>query len=244
MTIDPQSLYQQVGYHVAQMPDLKVDGEYPSETKHWLARASALVDEAGSLTDKAAFGIAYKQAFVAERMIRHAAAREIEALMFRVLAVAELAAPAAAQGAFIPAGNPLDAMAAVGKVLQQARNDAFIVDPYMDEKALTDFAVLAPDSVSMRLLADQKCVKPSFAPAVTRWHQQYQSRPLTGRLAPAGSLHDRLIAIDQTEIWVMTQSLNAIAARSPATIARVDHETAALKSAYYESVWQTAQTVQ
>jgi hypothetical protein len=46
-------------------------------------------------------------------------------------------------GAFIPAGNAFDAMAAIGSVLRTAKQGVFIVDPYMDEKALTDFAPLA-----------------------------------------------------------------------------------------------------
>jgi hypothetical protein len=42
-------------------------------------------------------------------------------------------------------------------------------------------------------------------------------------------LHDRLIIVDGAQVWVLTQSLNAFVVRSPATIVRVDGETAALK---------------
>jgi hypothetical protein len=37
-----------------------------------------------------------------------------------------------------------------------------------------------------------------------------------------------LIIADNSEAWVLTQSLNAFAVRSPASIVRVDAETAAL----------------
>jgi hypothetical protein len=161
--------------------------------------------------------------------------------LHRSFAVAELAAPAAAQGAFIPVGNAFDALAAVGKVLLSATISLMIVDPYMNEKALTDFAVLAPEKVSLGLLADHKKVKPGLKPAAAAWTKQYTpQRPLEVRLAPAGTLHDRLIIVDAKEVWVLTQSFNAFAARAPATIVRTDDETAALKIAAYDAIWRAA----
>jgi hypothetical protein len=158
-----------------------------------------------------------------------------------VLAVAELKAPTAAQGAFIPAGNAFDALKALGKVLGGAKGDLLIVDPYMDEKALSDFAPLALEKVSIRLLADQHSVKPSLKPALRRWVLQYgAARPAEGRLASTKILHDRLIIVDGTHVWVLTQSLNAFAARSPASIVRADPELSALKVTAYEDMWKAA----
>ena len=59
-----------------------------------------------------------------------------------------------AQGAFIPAGNAFDALAALSKVLRLAATDLLIVDPYMDEKTLIDYVRLANAGVTIRLLAD------------------------------------------------------------------------------------------
>mgnify|MGYP001290746529 CR=1 FL=1 len=58
--------------------------------------------------------------------------------------------------------------------------------------------------------------------------------------ALARTLHDRLIAVDDSIVWVLTQSLNAFATRSPASIVRVDDQTAALKIAAYADVWPKA----
>jgi hypothetical protein len=117
-------------------------------------------------------------------------------------------------------------MAVIGSVLRTAKQGVFIVDPYMDEKALTDFAPLAAEGVTIQLLADQQWHKPTLRPARERWSTQYgASRPLEARLAPAKTLHDRLIIIDDEHTWVLTQSLNAFAARSPAAVVRVDDET-------------------
>jgi hypothetical protein len=49
--------------------------------------------------------------------------------------------PAPFEGAFIPAGNTFDAMTAVTKIFARAKAELLIVDPYLDEKILTEFAI-------------------------------------------------------------------------------------------------------
>jgi hypothetical protein len=145
------------------------------------------------------------------------------------------------QGAFISAGNPFDAFAAFAKVLSMATNDILMIDPYMDEKALSDFAVLAAEGMAIRLLADEHGKKASLKPAVERWISQYGTkRPLEARPAGARSLHDRLLIIDGSTAWVLTQSMNAFAARAPASIVRVDTDTASLKIVAYSTIWSSA----
>jgi len=181
-----------------------------------------LIAEAGDHTDVALFKTAVSG--LTFSTMRHQAGQEIVLLLHRTLAVAEVRAPVSAQGTFIAAGNSFDAFAAVGKVLGSATGDILIVDPYLDEKALTDFAPLAHEGISMRLLADGSAPKPTLIPASKRWATQYgAARPLDVLLAPARTLHDRVIITDAVGVWVLTQSLNAFAVRSPASIVRVAH---------------------
>jgi len=162
----------------------------------------------------------------------------LTSILYRQLAKAEMNAPADAQGSFIPAGNAFDAIVAVAKVLQQATSSVLIVDPYMDEKALFEFALLAAENISIQLLSDQQSSKPSLKPAFERWKQQYKTtRHLEVRLAKAKTLHDRLIIVDTSTIWILTQSLNALAARSPASIVRVEQEAASVKLDAYRAIW-------
>jgi hypothetical protein len=92
-----------------------------------------------------------------------------------------------------------------------------------------------------RLRAD---VKPSLRPAVQRWTAQYGSiRPLEAKLSEPRTLHDRAIFVDGKGAWVLTQSFNAFAARAPGMIVRVDSETATLKIAAYEALWQSASSL-
>jgi hypothetical protein len=237
MPLNPESLYMQLGRLVETMPNLNLAGPLSADTQLWLARASALVREGGNYADAAMINTAVSQFY--ER--HHSNIQTIISVVYRALARAELDAPATAQGAFIPAGHVFDGFNAVGKVLFGAKVAALIVDPYMDAKALTDFAILAPDGVPIRLLADAGKHKPTLEPAARRRTTQHTSRPLEVRLLPAHSLHDRLIVIDQKDVWVLGQSLNGFAVHAPTSIVRVvDAETAALKIEAYEGLWQAA----
>jgi hypothetical protein len=239
MPLDPEALYAQLGRHIETMPDLSQTGA--QEVRMWLGRAYALVEQSKDTQDIALFRIATSNLQSGDYPTHFKGQHGIIDILYRRLGVAELNAPVSAQGAFIPAGNALDAMAAVGKVLQTAAADVLIVDPYMNEKVLTDFAPLAPEPCHIRLLADQQDYKTTLKPAAERWSVQFKTgRPLEVRLAPPRALHDRLILVDSTTAWVLTQSLNAIAARSPASIVRSEDEIARLKIAAYQDMWNAA----
>ena len=169
---------------------------------------------------------------------------EIRAVLFRALAEAELHAPASEQGSFIAAGHALDAYASISKVLASAGKEILLVDPYLDGKALTDFMPGAQEGVKLRVISDEANAKPSLEPAAHKWVAQFDaSRPLEVRLAPARSLHDRLIVVDGFEVWSLTQSLKDFANRSPGSIIKVDPETSALKIGAYEKFWAESRTI-
>jgi hypothetical protein len=242
--ISPEALYVELGRLLEVMPDLTVFPQ-PTTTTQWLAKAYALASKV-DLLEAATIKDAMQWLTSSEygREIKASYATSVAQALYRTLAVAELSAPATAQGAFIPAGNAFDALAAVGKVLASATTDLLIVDPYMDENALSKFAVLAAETVPLRLLADLNSVKPSLKPSADAWIKQYgQKRPISVRLAQERTLHDRLIIVDGKEAWVLTQSLNAFAARAPATIVRTDNETAMLKAAAYDVIWNGALSI-
>jgi hypothetical protein len=61
------------------------------------------------------------------------------------------------------------------------------------------------------------------------------------RLAPDGSLHDRLIILDGKEVWLVSQSLKDIGKRSAASLTRADPELASMKSDACDVLWQQSQ---
>ncbi|MGR9497115.1 phosphatidylserine/phosphatidylglycerophosphate/cardiolipin synthase family protein [Rhizobium leguminosarum] len=219
--------------------------EQPDDTDEhavlrWIGRATAIakeIDMMGASELSAISSIAYIAG--TKKTVQKA-----NAVLYRLLAQAELAAPMSDQGAFIAAGSALDAMSAIGRVFLQATQRLRIVDPYMDSKALTDFAILANEGIEIELLTDEKSVRQSFEPALVRFRQQYGSkRPIAARLSSPRSLHDRLIVVDDKTVYTVTQSLNALADRSPASIVRVDGDSVRLKIDAYDQFWASAKAV-
>jgi len=222
------------------MPDFSGYAPLTKDHLTWIGRAHALVKESSDIIALAEFSSASNNI---QSALRHDAANQITLILYKLLGAAELKAPPSARGTFIPVGSSFDAFAAVSKVLQTAAKDAFIVDPYIDETILTDFAGSLPDGVSLRLLADQSAAKPSLTTAAQRWAHQYgNSKPLAVRLSNPKLLHDRAIFIDRKTTWILTQSLKDFAKRSPAEIVRAD-DTAAMKIAAYEAIWLNSNVI-
>lgn len=236
---DPETLYRQLGRLIETMPNL-AQYPVPPDVHAWVGRAYALVQEVGNKMNAGLLSIATSNLGTTASQ---RGANDITAIVYRALAIAERKAPTAAAGAFIPVGNSFDAFAALSKLLQTATKDVLIVDPYMDEVVLTNFGVAVPAGVRFRLLADHIDHKATLQPAANRWVEQYgATRPLAVRLAHAKTLHDRAIFIDKKNAWTITQSLKDFAKRSPAEIVRAD-DTADLKIAAYEALWETASVV-
>ena len=236
MSLTPEALYLQLGGLVAEMPDL-ANGPITPDMNRWLGRAITLVEATGN--DTAALKTAVQ--FLAIPSMREFNAQAIAATVFAALAKAELKAPAAVQGTFIVAGHVFDAFAAVSRVLGTAKADVLMVDPYADEKVLTDHAVLAPEQVNVRLLTDQASYKKTLKPAAEHWAQQFGStRPLSVRLAAPRTLHDRAILVDRSTAWTLGQSFKDLVTRSHTTLVRLDAEPGTLKIAAYEQMWSAA----
>lgn len=240
MDSNPESLYRQLGRLLETMPEFSPTGFFTPDQHRWLGLADALVMQGGELSDRSDWRASNTQLQTAKRMWALDAMRNV---LYRVMASAELKSPASAQGAFIPVGNSFDAFAALARLLKTATQDVLIVDPYMDDAALTDFGGIVSDGVSVRILADQANYKPSLKPAALRWVQQYGvGRPLQVRLSQPKALHDRAIFIDNTQAWTLTQSLKDFAKRSPAEIVRAD-DTAALKIGAYQVIWDSSSVI-
>src|SRR5262245_4050959 len=236
--LTPEALYMRLGQLVASMPNFD---SLTDETWRWLGNAVALVEAMGNMADTATLSVAVQMRGHLNNTLSLDAQQKIKAIVYSALARAELKAPASAQGTFIPAGNVHDAYLAVSNVLGEAITDVLIVDAYADEKLTTDYALLTPKGVTIRLLTDATKHKATLKPANERWQQQYgPKRPLEVRISPTGVLHDRLIVVDGKTAWTLCQSFNDLAVKSPTTIIRTPADVATDKISAYEVLWQTA----
>jgi hypothetical protein len=214
----------------------------PDETLKWLGEVSAVVSTLNSTIDNMELSAATSHLISSQG--GSAPASKIKLVLYRCIALAQQRSPATAQSAFIATGADFDAFAALQRIFQHAKSSVLIVDPYMDESVLLSFAVLVGEKVSIALLSDESGIRPALKPAADTWIAQYGTdRPLAVRVAPKRTLHDRIILIDNTEAWILTQSLKDFAARSPATIQKVDPQLAAMKFEAYSDIWKASTAV-
>lgn len=231
-----EAIYLRLGSLIADAPDLKADPT--PDTRRWVARVFAVIEGSNLLdgVSVASFQIASQSL---EGVLREMNADRILAIAHQALAKAELHAPAGLQGAFIAAGHSFDAFAAVGKALGTATGDVFIIDPYADAKLLTDYAPLAPETASVRVLTEATTHSKSLKPAAEHWRQQMK-QPLEVRIASPRTLHDRLILIDGKTAFVLGQSFKDLAARAHTSLVRMPLDAGKLKVEAYELMWSSA----
>lgn len=238
--MDPESLYRQLGQLLADVPEFGLRGTLDRETLTWLGRAGALIEIASTPVEAGNFRIA------ADNIVgplRATNAHAVMSILSRAFARAELNAPATAQGAFIPVGSHFDVFRIVGKLFSKATADILLVDPFVDQYVLTQYAALAPENVSIRMLGDERrreCGARLVA-GIVEWARQYSTtRPVEARHSSAQSLHDRLVVIDKTEAYTVGQSFKDIAKSSPTSFIKVSLEIVSEKIAAYEALWATA----
>lgn len=241
MTKEYATLYQQIGRLLEAPPDFSnYQACIRPEALKWLGRGHALVQAVGIGLDAVQFSSAMDQMRTAAWAT---SVSQIFQILYRALGHCEIHLPVGSAGSFVPVGNSFDAYAALSKIFASAAIDVLIVDPYMDHSVLIDFAGAVPEGVSLRLLADVTDHKTTLRPAVGKWVEQHgKLRPLSARLAPPKSLHDRAIFIDHRDAWTISQSIKDFAKRSPAEIIRVD-SIASLKVDAYESIWAIASVI-
>lgn len=150
---------------VQSKPNLRIvedDYSLPQATLRWLGELHAVVAAMKRAGDEMALKVAID---TLARTHGSEGRGEISVILYRALTAAELGAPASEQGAFIAAGNELDAYAAIAKVMATAEKSILVVDPYMDGKALSDFMPSAAEQVTVRILSDEASLKPTLMPA-------------------------------------------------------------------------------
>lgn len=232
--LTPEAIYAQLKELAASQPDLSSP---TAELAQWLGRLHDAVGRSGDSTDAMLLRV------VGDSLTGDAGSRNriaVQNILYRALAKMERVVPDEAQGGFIAAGDVFEALAVMSRALSTAQRRALIVDPYMAPEVLMNYAPMLPEGVQIDLLGGDRTIKPGLEPAAKAWIKQYgESRPLRARTIDSRILHDRLLIVDDAAVWDISQSLNALATRSHATIAKSNAEQATMKVAAYVSAFDS-----
>jgi hypothetical protein len=171
-------------------------------------------------------------------------AETITSILHHTFNKAELNAPREVRGSVVLIGGNLNAFEAISRLLATASSDALLVEPDAAAKILADYGILAPERITMCLLADEAQYKPSLIEGVQRWQQRFgDSRKLMVRVASANTLHERLILLDSARGWVLGAPFGQLAKRRHTILLRMRPEEEARKLAVYAEIWQQAKSL-
>ena len=158
MLLTPETLYFELGRLIAEMPEL-ASAPITPEAQRWLTSANALVKSSGSLTEALQLTVACENL---DGPLRARNAETITDILHRMFAKAEVNAPREIRGSVLLIGGNLDAYMAMRRLLATATSDAFLVEPDAAGKILADYALLAPERITVRLLVDEAQYRPSL----------------------------------------------------------------------------------
>lgn len=232
----PEQLLALLEALIRETPTFKYQEPLSEDDLRWLGRANALLEASGATPALVSFRVA-RQGLGSFTHDRSALLIPLHDAYYR----AELMAPAASQGGFIPAGDTWKGYAAIVKLVQRDCDELLVVDPYLNSDFFTEFIPHAAAKKTIRGLTTKRTENhPALLATAGKWARDAASKgcPVELRYAPNGALHDRLIIIDGHEVWLVTQSLKDIAKRSPASVSRAESEVGKLKAQHYDSVWQ------
>jgi hypothetical protein len=239
--ISPEQLLALLQDAISSAPEF-VYGQTLTETEiRWLGKCDALLDACNFLPALLSFRLA--------RSNLNSYSHERSALLiplFDALSRVELLAPISMQGAFIPPGDTWNGYAALVKIIQTESDDVLLVDPYLTADFFTYFAPHCVANKGIRCLTAKRPENhPALLASYTKWSVDSvsQSKPVRMHYAKASELHDRLIAVDNKSVWLVSQSIKDIAKRSPASVVLAERELGELKVAHYDDLWKNCPEV-
>src|SRR4051812_23556667 len=237
MLLTSETLYFELGRLIAEMPEL-ASAPITPEAHRWLTSANALVKSNGCLTEALQLTVACENL---NGPLQARNADTITDILHRMFAKAEVNAPREVRGSVLLIGGNFDAYMAMRRLLVTATSDAFLVEPDAAGKILADYALLAPERITVRLLADKAQYRPSLIGGIQRWQQRFgDSRNLLVRVASANTLYERLILLDGGRAWVPGAPFSHLAKKTHTTLVRMRPEEEARKVAVYAEIWDEA----
>ena len=222
---------------ISAAPSLGFQVALTAEDERWLARAETLIEASGSLPDLVDFRVARGN------LGGYSHSRErIMAPLLNAYERVELHSPATGQGRFIPPGETWNGYAALVKIIQPPSADLLIIDRYLNGGIFIDLMPQTNASNLVRCLTVKGQYSGGLEAAAHKWQADNiaAKHPVEVRCAPDNSLHDRAIIVDMTDVWLVSQSLKDIGAKSPATVTKADTELAGLKMAHYDALWHAS----
>ena len=158
----------------------------------------------------------------------------MQALLRSAIAKLELQAPKATAKVYGP-GDAYDVYRDLGQLISAAKSSVFLADPYTDEEVFELYLERLDKNVAIRLLT-----RPPSA-ALRKVASKFAARPgMKFEARFTEKIHDRVIVVDNTDCWVIGQSIKDAATKKPTYLLPVDAVSDMVR--LYEEAWNDAKS--
>ncbi|MUZ71162.1 hypothetical protein GOZ90_00605 [Agrobacterium vitis] len=228
LTVEPKDILHEVEDLLRTIPDLEF-GWYDENALDWLGRTRAILDlpqlnmsiESKLAIQKASSSMAREswQGKTSLRILLNQVRHTIRMQTVGPLSVA------------VDKGMIFDYFDALKKILQEARTDVFVVDPYLDSDFVARYFPFVAASAKIRLLVSKHINE--LLPTVSLYCQQHQKQ---ADVRKANNLHDRYVFIDGRRGFQSGASFHQGGVKSPTTLTEINDTFIAVKD-IYENEW-------
>lgn len=135
-------------------------------------------------------------------------------------------------------GQVFDYFDELRKIIEQAKQEIFFIDPYLDAEFVTRYLPYIAQDVSIRLLTTANAL-PKLLPAVEAFTKQYKH---TIAIRTSEGMHDRYVFIERTACYQSGASFKDGARKAPTIITQITDAFSSMLQTY-EDKWSAAQTV-
>jgi hypothetical protein len=202
--------------------------------QEWLGKVHALIQQWDASETSS---LRSQIDWMGSSVMRDIALSKVVSTLYRAIGDLQFRLPGGPARAFGP-GAVYDFLKTLRDLLASATKSIFIVDPYLDEQVFDAYLDTVPRQVIVRLLARKRpaALKPAVAKFVAQSKMAVEARS-------SEEIHDRIVFLDDRSCWVLGQSIKDAATSKPTYLAPLDRDTAQLKKASYEQIWNAAQPI-
>lgn len=206
----------------------------PDETlMRWFAKTGALIEQVD-------LGIAIRFRLAQQsKGLSTFSRRDVMQAAHDAYYKAELLVPVEHSGSFIPAGDAWNGYAALLQICQGECDRLLIVDPYVVSDIFIDLIPHAVSKNGVHILTSKHRDRhaPLYA-TLQKWNSTHSaSNSVEVRYAAEGTLHDRLIIVNDKQVWLVSQSIKDIGRKSAASVTKAESQLAGWKVDHYKRLW-------
>jgi len=137
-------------------------------------------------------------------------------------------------GSVYQPGEVYDFFSDLKAIIGKAQKNIFVIDPYFNGEAFESYLSSIAEQVSVRILSE------SYTDDLKSYAEKYSAQFGTSiELRKSKEIHDRVVIIDQSDCWIVGNSIKD-AARKSTYLIPLSPTIATSKIGIYEEIWTRA----